>query len=233
MRKAIVVGGGLSGLFAALMLRSIGWYVEVYEKSKRAMDNRGAGMVLQPEVTELLQRVGLNAEALPTLGVQELVVLDRNGLITRRSSFHQRYTSWSLLHSLLRSALPETSYYPAFNLESVEVVDDKVRARFDNGHMAMADLLVGADGSSSSVRQLLFPGVRVDYAGYVAWRGVVQVQDLPDVNALLHDRLVFYERPESHFVCYPVPRSAVPWSLACLTGYGTGPRTSRAICRPS
>lgn len=46
-------------------------------------------------------------------------------------------------------------------------------AKFEGGHSERCDLLVGADGPSSTVRQQLLPNIFPKYTGYVAWRGVV------------------------------------------------------------
>jgi 2-polyprenyl-6-methoxyphenol hydroxylase-like FAD-dependent oxidoreductase len=58
-------------------------------------------------------------------------------------------------------------------LERVEESDDEVVARFADGTRAEADLIVGADGLFSTLRQQFLPEVRPRYAGYVAWRGIV------------------------------------------------------------
>jgi 2-polyprenyl-6-methoxyphenol hydroxylase-like FAD-dependent oxidoreductase len=58
-------------------------------------------------------------------------------------------------------------------LTSFEQNKNYVVAEFEDGHSERSDLLVGADGPSSTVRQQLLPDVYPKYAGYVAWRGVV------------------------------------------------------------
>jgi hypothetical protein len=50
--RAIVIGGSLAGLFAGTLLRSIGWQVNIYERSPHTLDSRGGGIVLQPDVDE-------------------------------------------------------------------------------------------------------------------------------------------------------------------------------------
>jgi 2-polyprenyl-6-methoxyphenol hydroxylase-like FAD-dependent oxidoreductase len=67
-------------------------------------------------------------------------------------------------------------------------------------------LLVAADGGGSFVRRRLMPEVRADYAGYVAWRGLVDEPELTDeAAALLRDRFSFFEYPNSHMLAYLVP----------------------------
>ena len=68
------------------------------------------------------------------------------------------------------------------------------------------DLLVAADGFRSSIRGLLLPKVQPEYAGYVAWRGVVQESDLSaDVLKVFEDNFTFFRMAESHILCYLIP----------------------------
>jgi 2-polyprenyl-6-methoxyphenol hydroxylase-like FAD-dependent oxidoreductase len=69
-----------------------------------------------------------------------------------------------------------------------------------------ADLLVAADGFRSTIRGLLLPEVQPEYAGYVAWRGVVQESDLSaDVLKVFEDNFTFFRTAESHILCYLIP----------------------------
>ena len=58
-KQAVVIGGSLGGLFAGLLLRSIRWDVDIYERSPQDLDSRGGGIVLQPEVLEAFRRAGV------------------------------------------------------------------------------------------------------------------------------------------------------------------------------
>ncbi len=67
--RTLVVGGSLGGLCAGVCLRAAGWQVSIFERSPGLMDDRGAGIVLQSEVLQLLEglklatRVGISIES--------------------------------------------------------------------------------------------------------------------------------------------------------------------------
>jgi 2-polyprenyl-6-methoxyphenol hydroxylase-like FAD-dependent oxidoreductase len=106
---------------------------------------------------------------------------------------------------LLKDALPANCYHHGENLVEVTEHSDRVVARFANGTQASGDLLIGADGIFSTVRAQSAPGVRPVYAGYVAWRGLVNEQDLsPRVRAELCDWFAFSLPPGEQMLGYPV-----------------------------
>ena len=83
-KQAVVIGGSLAGLFAGLLLRSIRWDVDIYERSPRDLDSRGGGIVLQPEVLEALRRAGVQYDSSIGVEAKERVFLDRSGGLARR-----------------------------------------------------------------------------------------------------------------------------------------------------
>ena len=58
-RRALIVGGSMSGLLAALLLRRAGWDVDVFERVESELAGRGAGIVAQPDLIETLRRLGI------------------------------------------------------------------------------------------------------------------------------------------------------------------------------
>ena len=82
----------------------------------------------------------------------------------------------------------------------------KVTATFVDGSCETADLLIGADGPTSTVRQQLLPTYEPQYAGYVAYRGLVDEADLePEAADIFTERFVFYDFPNSHILAYVIP----------------------------
>jgi 2-polyprenyl-6-methoxyphenol hydroxylase-like FAD-dependent oxidoreductase len=209
--KAVVIGGSLSGLFAGLLLRSLGWHVQVYEKSKYVLESRGGGLLLHPEVLDLFSRAGLHPADIPVSVTRQRISLDRDGHPALIVPLSERFTTWNALHRRLRAALPDSAWFPGFTLTAVEQEADSVVAHFDNGHEARADLLVAADGGTSTVRQLLFNTVSTTYSGLVAWRGVAAVEDVaPRATAVLQHRQFYFEQDDAYFCGYPVPADGGP-----------------------
>jgi 2-polyprenyl-6-methoxyphenol hydroxylase-like FAD-dependent oxidoreductase len=117
----------------------------------------------------------------------------------------QAMTSWDLLFRKLRAAFGDEHYHAGVRLVGFDAADDKVTARFDAGREVACDLLIGADGPGSTVRQEHLPGVRSEYAGYVAWRGVMMEHQAPDLAAEFADRFTFFQAPHTHILSYLIP----------------------------
>src|SRR3982750_4210030 len=92
-RRALVVGGSMSGLLAALLLRRAGWDVDVFERVESELAGRGAGIVAQPDLIATLRRLGIDAT---DLGVEitERKILDSSGRLTSAFACPQVLTAW-------------------------------------------------------------------------------------------------------------------------------------------
>jgi 2-polyprenyl-6-methoxyphenol hydroxylase-like FAD-dependent oxidoreductase len=205
-KRAIVIGGSLAGLFAGTLLRSIGWQVDLYERSPHTLDSRGGGIVLQPDVMEAFQRAGVAYEAPLGVVAHERYYLNRDGSIAQPMPMRQTLTSWNLLYGSMRRHFPAEHYHQGKNLTEITQDGTQVTAMFADGTRETGDLLVGADGPTSTIRHLLLPDHTPQYAGYVAYRGLVDEPKLDPATAkLLSERFVFYQFPNSHILQYVIP----------------------------
>lgn len=204
--KALVIGGSLGGLFAATALRAIGWQVEVFERSPAALDSRGGGIVLQPDVLRAFDFSGIQHTHALGVRSRHRVFLDAAGKIRHNQLAPQTQTSWNSLYAALMSGLPSEHYHRGATLIDIQQDDHVVIATFEGGQQVQGDLLIGADGGHSTVRSLVLPDVQPDYSGYLVWRGLVDERDLPDqARALLYENFVFQQSPESLMLTYMVP----------------------------
>lgn len=194
----------MSGLLSGLLLWRAGWDVQVYERVESELAGRGAGIVAQPELIETLRRLGLD----PTdLGVHitDRKILDAQGRVVTQGRCPQVLTAWERAYRMLRDAFPADRYHRGRGLKAFEQSADGVAAHFADGSREDADLLVGADGIRSTVRQQCLPELMPLYAGYVAWRALIAERDFPaEVHAELFDYMTFCLPPGEQFLGYPV-----------------------------
>src|SRR4029077_9821074 len=59
-RRALVIGGSLGGLFAACLVRSVGWDAVVFERNAEDLTGRGAGLSTHPQLIDILRRLGID-----------------------------------------------------------------------------------------------------------------------------------------------------------------------------
>jgi len=204
-RRALVIGGSISGLFAALYLRRRGWDVDVYERSPEPLIGRGAGIMTHPEMRHALAELGLDTERDFGVPIAGRLVLDAAGEVIGRRACPQIATSWNRLFEMLSGAFGGDAYHLGGDLERVSQSADGVTAHFADGSSQAGDVLIGADGFRSAVRAQLRPEAQPLYAGYVAWRGLLDERAaVPALTQELFDQLSFFLPPGEQFLGYPV-----------------------------
>jgi len=177
--RAIVIGGSLSGLFAANLLRNIGWDVEVFERTRGDLTGRGAVLGAQADLFAVMGRIGIPIDKSIWTRVHSHICLDQDGKVTCEVPVREATTAWDRVYRALKNAFPTERYHGGMTLLGCSQNENEVLARFANGTCAKADLLIGADGMRSTVRHELMPDIAPRYAGYAAWRGVVAESHIP------------------------------------------------------
>jgi 2-polyprenyl-6-methoxyphenol hydroxylase-like FAD-dependent oxidoreductase len=203
-KRAVVIGGSMSGLFAGLQLRTRGFAVDIYERVDSELSGRGAGIVAQPVVPKTMRALGIDTA---DLGVEMTTrkILDAEGHVVVEAHCPQTLTAWERLYRILRDAFPAAHYHRGIGLKSFEQTSRSVTAHFTDGRSMEADLLVGADGIRSTVRQQLLPDLNPLYAGYVAWRSLLPEQAIPPaIHRELFEHMTFCLPPGEQFLGYPV-----------------------------
>ena len=201
-----VVGGSLAGLTAGLLLKDLGFEVTIYERSRHALELRGAGLGFLPDASRyLVERCGLDISGIST-STDIIRYLNRDGSIRHERDVTYHYTSWFTVYGLLLERFPADAYLTGREAVSVEQGVGQASVHFSDGTTVDADLVVCADGVGSVLRRQLLPKAERQYAGYVAWRTMVPEADLePSTRERLGDAITYAFCANSHILVYPIP----------------------------
>lgn len=205
-----ISGGSVGGLFAATQLARHGHRVTLFERSPHGLGGRGAGLVIQQPVLDLLQREGLQDLAGHGVWAEQRLYLDDRGNVIGREPRRQMQVSWDVLFAAFRGRIGDADYHPGVRVEDVEENRQHVLVRCSDGSRHRVDLLIGADGQASRVRRGVDTRLGAEgqpgYAGYVAWRGLLPERALPPVAAnQLLERMAFHFAPQRQALGYLVP----------------------------
>lgn len=188
--NALIIGGGIGGLAAAVALRKVGIRATVFERSPEIREV-GAGLSLWSNAMKALRCLGLEERIVSLGSVIERVrtVTSRGKLLSetdigarsRRSGAPSLCAHRADLQRALADALDPAQLKTGHACVGFEQDGAEVRVHFGNGAEARGAFLVGADGIHSAVRAQLLGKAAPRYAGYTAWRGIAHVRhiDLP------------------------------------------------------
>jgi 2-polyprenyl-6-methoxyphenol hydroxylase-like FAD-dependent oxidoreductase len=188
-KSAVVVGGGIGGLTAAVALRQVGWRVTVLERAAR-FGEIGAGITLMSNGLRCLDAIGLGdavrGSGLPMLAIgmrtaagRWLSRIDGDGAdLETRMGTTALNIHRAELHKILRDALPAAALLAGVTTIGIHGGADggpaEVRFRHrDQDALLRPELVVGADGVHSWVRAQRWPdGPAPVYSGSTTWRAV-------------------------------------------------------------
>ena len=203
--RVVIVGGSMGGLLAGSMLHRAGCDVTVHERIGTELAERGVGIATHPGLHAALETLGLSIDEAHGARLEERITLGTDGSILARYHLPQIQASWGHLFGLLRSNFPDERYVSGANFTRFEPRGAGVLAHFADGSTVEADLLVGADGVRSTVRPQLWPDAVPQFAGYVAWRGIVDENRLSAAwRDMLMSHFIVCLPPGEHVVGYPV-----------------------------
>lgn len=205
MKSVIIVGGSMGGLLIGNILLRAGWDVRVFERTEGSLQSRGAGIATQRALIAALGRAGVTVQPEMGIAFDRRIHYDRSGAVVGTHAYSQYTTSWGGIYGLLRGAFPDERYHSGRSVLSVEQDGDQARVVFADGETASADLVVGSDGIRSTVRAQLFPDSNPCYAGYVAWRGMLEEHEVPETfRETAFSSFSFGFCPGEEVVGYPV-----------------------------
>lgn len=186
MRHAVVIGGGIGGLAAAVGLHRTGWQVTVLEQSTEFAE-LGAGLTLWPNGQRALEALGFRAEVRAMAEPQRsggVRAADGRWLLRLNAERFERDFGLPVvgvhraqLHGMLLAAIP-----PEMLRAGIRVIDVRADGALPGLGLPPADLVVGADGIDSQLRARLWPnhpGPR--YTGFTAWRATCRHPKHPEI----------------------------------------------------
>jgi 2-polyprenyl-6-methoxyphenol hydroxylase-like FAD-dependent oxidoreductase len=244
--KAIIIGGGIGGLTAALMLHARGIDCEIHEQASQVRE-LGVGINTLPHAIKELAGLGL-LPALDRVAIRtkELIYANRLGQHVWREprgldagfdvpqfSIH-RGRLQSVIHQAVRARLGESRIHTGERLGSFRQDEGGVSAWFfdrDGRHVrtATGDVLIGADGIHSAVRATLVPGEGPpNWNGIMLWRGATDWPEFLDGRSM-----IIAGGMQAKAVVYPIAEGARPgyrltnWAIAVKLGDGGTPPPRR------
>ncbi len=233
-KQALIAGGGIGGLAAAIALERRGIACEILERSHFA-EETGAGIQLGPNATRALDALGV-LEAIEPSSFRPEAIVVRDGVSGRKlttlplgRAAEERYGAPYLtlrradLHAGLRAGLGGlacVTLRSGFALAAIDAHGPDVVVRADDGSEAKGACLIGADGMWSAVRAIMSPTASLRFAGATAWRMRLPRDDLPAPFA--EPVVGLWLGPRTHLVHYPVSAGAELNVVAVSEGGAAG-----------
>ena len=205
--KIAIAGGSIAGLACALTLTCTGHEVLVYERSAAPLRGRGGGVVVLRRMLRFLEQHGHRTRAMLSVPTHRRRWIDSDGNVTRDDPELLPFSSWDAVYRSLCSMLSPGAVHYGHTVASVAEDADGLELRFDGGPApARADILIAADGTGSRLRAMLFPGSAPSYAGYIAWRGLVNESafNRADIADLIENMTLFRSQAEL-FMTFLIP----------------------------
>jgi len=215
-RQALIAGGGIGGLAAALAVSRAGWEVRLFERAP-VFSEVGAGIQLGPNVVKVLQGWGL-ADALNAVAAfperlqvrsavsgRTLAELPLGERMVRRYGAPYATVHRADLHRLLLAAVQQrtdTRLQLDRALQSFNQTEHAVTVKGAIGPEIEGDALIGADGLWSTVRQQLLGDGLPQHTGHLAYRALLPQARLPE--RLRTQLVTAWLGPRMHVVHYPV-----------------------------
>ncbi len=179
--KCVIIGGGIGGLTTAIALQQKGVEVKVREAAPE-IKAIGAGIWMATNAMQIFDRLGL-AQRVTAEGIslEKVSITDRQLRILSAMdipAIKKRYghsivaIHRATLQQLLIGSLAPGTLETGKRCESFTEDDAGIRIRYTDQSEEAADLLIGADGIHSVIREQMFPEAKLRYAGQTCWRGV-------------------------------------------------------------
>jgi len=190
--KAIIIGGGIGGLSAAICLRMIGWQVQVLEQAPE-ISEVGAGVQISPNGVKILEEMGvmplLDASLFEPDAIEIRMGISGRKLLRlpmKEAAVHRWGARYIQIHradlvagltARLEKLAPDTVQVGA-QAASYTHQTHGVQVVLKDGTIEHANLAIGADGIHSTIRSQMLGPDTPHFTGNIAWRALVPVEQL-------------------------------------------------------
>jgi 2-polyprenyl-6-methoxyphenol hydroxylase-like FAD-dependent oxidoreductase len=179
VKKVLIVGGGIGGLATAIALQKAGIETEIVEKQKE-WNVYGVGIILQSNALRAIDALGITEEFLAVGTTHSaLHIRDSQGNMIFDAPIHPSgkfnmtggIPRKDLHEILLQAAIKHgTKITMGTTIEVIENAGSFVYTKFTDGTSGTYDLVIGADGVRSKVRNLVFGDIEPNFVGQAVWR---------------------------------------------------------------
>ncbi|HYD35069.1 MAG TPA: FAD-dependent monooxygenase [Vitreimonas sp.] len=175
--KVLIEGGGIAGLASASFLADHGIQATIVEKA-REFKSIGYGVSLWPNGLRMLRLLGLEEAVLKeAYPLKKYEIADAQGHVIHRMDFHRLFATFgklvgierAKLHHLLAKRAHKTPIRFATTILKIVQFEHGVRVYLSTGEVEEYDVVVGADGIHSQVRELVFRKTEPNYYGWTSW----------------------------------------------------------------
>ncbi|KAF9194127.1 hypothetical protein BGZ51_001106 [Haplosporangium sp. Z 767] len=232
--KVMIVGAGIGGLLLAILLQRAGIDYEIFERAAQVKP-LGSAMVTGPNILPVFEQLGLLEQVekiskpLKCLNIyngslEKLGTVEAN--TKERMGYHSMVFARKNLHSLLWSQVPPHKIHMSKKVLSMQEIDEGVKIRCSDNTTYIGDILVGADGAYSGVRQSLYKQLSaakllpkqdeeelsMRYICLVGTTDSLDTKKFPQVSDdFSHFEIVLAKDSSESVACFTIPENKICW----------------------
>lgn len=212
----LIAGAGIGGLTAALALLQRGYDVDIYEQAPALME-LGAGVQIAANGTRIFEHLGLRPafEKIVCEASAKEVRIWNSGQVfklfdlgedsVKRFGAPYWFVHRGDMHTILKDAvqaLKTDAIHTSARCTGYTEDNGRITLEIADGRRPQGDILVGADGVHSRLREQMFDPAELEFMGIIAWRGLIERKKLPDdLQRMVGTNWV---GPGGHVITYPI-----------------------------